>query len=182
MKLARSRPWRSRSASHSQSFTSVLRPGTALMWRGVDQQEARTGPPAGSTPASSRPRSISIATWVTRPPPSQSAKLEQVLASSSRRSESPCWAGSPCPGRSDRRRPCAYGHPARSTAHAELPSATPPIRDRRSGMPLVCRFWSACFPTGSNTRWCLGASRSTSERARSTNEKPTIFSSAYRPA
>jgi hypothetical protein len=31
MKLARSSPWRSRSAIHSQSRTSVLRPGTFLM-------------------------------------------------------------------------------------------------------------------------------------------------------
>ena len=31
-KLDRIIPWRSRSAIHSVSFTSVLRPGTALMW------------------------------------------------------------------------------------------------------------------------------------------------------
>jgi hypothetical protein len=31
-KLARTSPWRTSSAIHSASFTSVLRPGTALMW------------------------------------------------------------------------------------------------------------------------------------------------------
>jgi hypothetical protein len=31
MKLGRSKPWRSKSAIHSASFTSVFRPGTVLM-------------------------------------------------------------------------------------------------------------------------------------------------------
>ncbi len=35
MKLGGSKPWRSRSAIHSPSRTSVLRPGTFLMWRAL---------------------------------------------------------------------------------------------------------------------------------------------------
>jgi hypothetical protein len=41
MKLAASKPWRSRSASHSLSRTSVLRPGTALMCCGLTSRIVR---------------------------------------------------------------------------------------------------------------------------------------------
>src|SRR5215813_3562731 len=41
MKLAFNKPCRNKSANHSQSRTSVLRPGTALMWRALTKMTVR---------------------------------------------------------------------------------------------------------------------------------------------
>src|SRR5262249_14742699 len=64
MKLGRSSPWRSRSASHSLSLTSVLRPGTAFRCWALTRM---SGCPSSSTLNTGRQSTpvLSMATWVT---------------------------------------------------------------------------------------------------------------------
>src|SRR5262245_6605818 len=76
MKLALTKPCRKRSANHSQSRTSVLRPGTALICRALTNTTCSCPSKILNTGFQSTPV-LSIATWLQPASLSQSSKANK---------------------------------------------------------------------------------------------------------
>ena len=155
--LPRSRPCRRRSAIHSQSRTSVFRPGTALMCWALTRSSSKRPSNRFQIGCQYTPV-LSIATWVQPAAASQSAKASRssVIVPKVRTA----WRGRR-PGRGVTRQATTVFLCTSSPQHRSYSaSMAPPSEWQPDGAPTMYRFCCACFPAGSHRRWCRATPRS----------------------
>ena len=173
MKLARSSPCRSRSAIHSASLTSVLRPGTALMCGALTTSTSQLAlqhvVDRLPVDAGALHRHVGAAG---RRSQSASASRSSVIVAKVRTSRLRCRRRPRAPGRP---RPSSCARPVRSSTSTAPPSAHPFRTDRDADAGVaMSRLSVACFPAGSHRRWCRATPRSNWSAGSSHQTRPDL--------